>query len=263
MKKEFIGLVLTTFLMTMSTTYPIHAEAAPPINFVIIQDTNLYPGDDGGSSPLGAISPYQNVQLAPDSPFSFYDKRGSDEWLKVQTWLGDRWIRDDDKVLYGTYAEQRNTLTLLKTANLFNQPDTNTKTNLMLAPQEIFSTATIHYGPKYVINAMSASGQSGTWYQIDTWLGPKWIMNPALMEDVHAEPIDFKLKLMGAETVFLVPYEQEGSGEILEPGTVQAIAKWQYAPLPANVITWYKINLPQGERWVRPKNETIEIKSKS
>ncbi|MZQ80922.1 hypothetical protein GQF01_02050 [Paenibacillus sp. 5J-6] len=262
MKKEFIGLVLTTFLLTMSSTYPTHAEA-PPMNFVIIQETNLYSEDDGGSNHLGAISPYQNVQLAPNSPFSFYDKIGPEDWLKVQTWLGERWIRDDDKVIYGFFEERKSTLTLLNTVSLFNQPDINTKTNLMLAPQGILSTSTIRYGPKYVINAMSAAGQAGTWYQVDTWLGPKWIVNPALMEDVHAETIDFKLKLMGSETVFLTPYEQDGKGEILESGTVQAIAKWQYAPLPANVITWYKINLPQGERWVRPKNETIEIKSKS
>lgn len=262
MKKIGIGLVITSFLSTLSSTFPIHAEP-PPINFVIIQETKLYAKDDQSSRPLGAIAPYQNVQLAPDAPFSFYDKRSPEEWLKVQTWLGDRWIQDDDRVLYGKYEERKNTLTLLNTAILFNDPSINAKTDQMLAPQEILSTATIQYGPKYVINAMSATGQAGTWYQVNTWLGPKWIIKPALMEDVHAKPIDYQLKLTGVETAYLVPYEQEGSGEKLEAGTVHAIAKWQYAPLPANVITWYKISLPQGERWVNPKNEVIELPARN
>ncbi|MCY9661596.1 hypothetical protein P5G65_07225 [Paenibacillus chondroitinus] len=256
MRKTCLSLALTSCLMFLGAAYPVHAEA-PLINFVIIQETNLYAKDDQSSRPLGAIAPYQNVQLAPGAPFSFYDKRNPEEWLKVQTWLGDRWIQDDDNVLYGTYEERKSTLKLLNTASLFNEPNINTETTQKLAPQKISSTAKIQYGPKYVINAMSATGQSGTWYQIDTWLGPKWIIKPALMEDVHAEPVDYQLKLMGTETTYSVPYEQEGEGEVLEAGTVHAIAKWQHAPLPANVITWYKISLPQGERWVNPKNDVI------
>lgn len=163
---------------------------------------------------------------------------------------------------YMAHMKRENKLTLLNTASLFNQPNIKSETNQKLAPQEIFSTANIHYGPKYVIDAISATGQVGTWYQIDTWLGPKWIIKPVLMEDVHAEPVDFQLKLTGSETAYSVPYDQEGNGEILEAGTVHAIAKWKYAPLPANVITWYKISLPQGDRWVKPTNEVIELASR-
>ncbi|KPV60918.1 hypothetical protein QJ48_02900 [Paenibacillus sp. A3] len=229
------------------------------ISFVIIGETNLYAREGGGGRPLGSISPYQNVLLAPGAPFSFYDERKPEEWLKVRTWLGDRWIRDDERVLYGTYEERRKTLTLLNTERLFDRPDARTDTGQSLAPQEIVTTAELHYGPKYVINATSASGQTGTWYQVETtWMGPKWILKPALMEDVHAKTVDYDLKLSGAEIAYEVPYDGEGKGEAVEPGIVHAIAKWQYSPQAFFIFTWYKVRLPQGERWIKPEHEVLE-----
>lgn len=246
-------------ILPATVKYPAASYAEePPRSFVIIGETDLYAREGGGGRPLGSISPYQNVLLAPGAPFNLFDERKPEEWLKVRTWLGDRWIRDDERVLYGTYEERKKTHTLIGTARLFDRPDVETDTGQSLAPQEIMTTAELRYGPKYVINATSASGKSGTWYQVETtWMGPKWILKPALMENVHAKTVDYDLKLSGAETAYEVPYE-EGKGEAVEPGIVHAIAKWQYSPQAFFLFTWYKVSLPQGERWIKPEHEVLE-----
>ncbi len=246
-------------MLSATVNYPATSYADDlSISFVIIGETNLYAQEGGGGRPLGSISPYQSVKLAPGAPFNLFDERKPEEWLKVRTWLGDRWVRDDERVLYGTYEERKKTLTLIGTERLFDRPDVETDTGQSLAPQEIMTTAELRYGPKYVIKSPRAHVQGGIWYQVETtWMGPKWIHSPALMEDVHAEAVDYDLKLTGAEIAYEVPYE-EGKGEALEQGVVHALAKWQYSPYAFTVITWYKVRLPQGERWIKPKNEVLE-----
>ncbi|WP_163857299.1 hypothetical protein [Paenibacillus elgii] len=246
-------------ILPATVKYPVAAYAEEPQrSFVIIGETDLYAREGGGGRSLGSISPYQNVLLAPGAPFNLFDERKPEEWLKVRTWLGDRWIRDDERVLYGTYEERKKTHTLIGTTRLFDRPDVETDTGQSLAPQEIVTIAELRYGPKYVIKSPRAHVQSGIWYQVETtWMGPKWIHSPALMENVYAKSVDYDLKLTGAETAYEVPYE-EGKGETLEPGVVHALAKWQYSPYAFTVITWYKVQLPQGERWIKPKNEVLE-----
>jgi hypothetical protein len=259
MRKAYAALVVL-LISAAGLVFPGSTQAEPPtMSFVIIDEIHLYQKEGSTERSSVTLSPYQNVLLAPDAPFSFYDERKPEEWLKIQTWLGEKWIRDDEKVLYGSYQEQQTKLTLLAAGQLFDQPDRKTDTGQSLAPQEVQATAVIRYGPKYVVNAMSAAGQSGTWYRIQTsWMGEKWIQKPVIMEDVHPVTVQYDLKLTGAETAFLVPYSEEGKGEPIEPGIVHVTAKWEDRSIPFNAHIWYKVKLPQGERWISPKQEVLE-----
>ncbi|MCZ8522685.1 MULTISPECIES: hypothetical protein [Paenibacillus] len=234
------------------------AAAGPEQTVVIIGTTPLYLSK-GAAPGRSALAPVQSVRLAEGEAIDYYDERTENEWLKIRTWEGDRWIRDGDDVLYGTYTEESRPLTLLGTAKLYDLPDVRTDTGQALSPQKLNSSASATYGPKYVVNAMSAAGKSGVWYRVDTtWLGPKWILNPALMEDVREEPADYKVKLMGSERAYLVPYNGEGEGEPVGAGEAQVKGIWQEANFPNHIDRWYRVQLPQGERWIQTLDAELE-----
>ncbi|MCZ8523574.1 MULTISPECIES: hypothetical protein [Paenibacillus] len=251
---------LLTGLTAAVLLFPSFAGAGvvPATVFTIIGDTEVYSTEGGGGRPVGRIAPYQSVTLAPDGPFSWVDERPENPWLKVTTWLGDKWIRDDDRVLYGEFREQRQTLTLMGKTRLFARPDYGTETGESLAPQRVVSTASIGYAPKQITNAMSAAAQSGTWYRIDTsWRGPVWIANPALMENVRAEAVDYNVLLTGQEMAYPAPYP-DGEGEKVEAGAVQVVARWEDRRVPFTASIWYQVKLPQGMRWIHPEHEALE-----
>lgn len=250
----FAGLTAAVLLLPSAAD----AGVVPATVFTIIGETEVYTKEGGGGRPMGRIAPYQSVTLAPDGPFDWYDERPQDPWLKVSTWLGSQWIRDDDRVLYGEFKEQTQTLTLIGTTRLFSRPDYGAATGESLAPQQVVSTASIGYAPKYITNTLSAMAQSGTWYRIETsWRGPVWIANPALMEEVKAEVVDYDVLLTGQESAYPLPYA-EGEGDKLEAGIVRASARWEDRAIPFAAKLWYKVKLPQGERWIQPEHESLE-----
>lgn len=78
-------------------------------------------------------------------------------WYKIKTWLGDKWIIPTYKV-EGTIKSISSTLYLTNVTTLHDAPFEDKATTLALSPQSV-----------------KATEEWNGWYKINTWLGPKWI----------------------------------------------------------------------------------------
>ncbi|WP_078429743.1 L,D-transpeptidase [Alkalihalobacterium alkalinitrilicum] len=78
-------------------------------------------------------------------------------WYRVNTWLGSKWIQPTNAIV-GEIKSISQSITLTQNTYLHNHPFANTRRSEVLQPQ------TVH-----------AIGEWNGWYQINTWIGPKWI----------------------------------------------------------------------------------------
>jgi hypothetical protein len=229
-----------------------------PKSITILQETPLYDSYDNPGEPVGALTAIQGVVVkevdrewnTPCSP--------NPKWYLVETWLGDKWIRAGEGVMNGaSYSTESNMITSAYESVLYDHPNVNSMTELKLSPQKLSSTGAISFQQLQGNNTFSFIGGNGTWYRVETWLGEKWILNPAILEDVKEVALDYNMRLTGTETGYPLPYMQEGEGEEISPGVVKALAKWDTT---SSMGPWgpYKIQLPNGDiRWIQPKNEVI------
>ena len=78
-------------------------------------------------------------------------------WAKIQTWLGEKWIKRDF-LIEGVAKQEKKKIQLQERVNLYHSPISSENTGATLAPQMVNVTAS-HNG----------------WLKIQTWLGEKWI----------------------------------------------------------------------------------------
>lgn len=228
-------------------------------NVTILNETNLFNEPNQSNEPIGTLGAIQSLavdmQNTENNPSMVSTKDG--DWIRVQTWLGPNWIKDNDSVVYGNFAEVIRYVTIMNIANLYDSPSSNTNTGQRLAPQKVKITASLTYMPKDASSALSVALSSGTWYRVQTtWMGDKWINNPAILEDVKENPTTMQLKLMDKEKVYPVPYITADQGEIIPPGVVDVIATSTEGWGPWSSV-WYKLQLPQGVRWMRPEHKIL------
>lgn len=107
-------------------------------------------------------------------------------------------------------------------------------------------------------DARSFEGGSGGWYRIQTWLGEKWLLKQALLEDIKEKPVSYNLKLTGQEHVYSYPFAVKPSEEKIEPQVVKVVAEWDNRTGPTQGDQWLKIELPQDNVWVNPKRALLE-----
>jgi hypothetical protein len=231
-----------------------------PQSVAILEETPFYDSYDNPGKPAGILSAMQGLTVkevdrewnTPCSP--------NPKWYLVETWLGDKWIRAGEGVMNGAkYTADSTMITSAYEVALYDRPDAGSNTELSLSPQKLSSTGSIRFQRMQGHNALSFISGNGIWYRIETWLGEKWILSPAILEDVKEIALDDNMRLTGAETGYPLPYMQEGKEEELPAGVVKALAKWDTtSSMGPWGMTSYKIQLPNGEiRWFQPKNEVI------
>ncbi|MDF2660185.1 MAG: hypothetical protein K0Q94_2976 [Paenibacillus sp.] len=255
-RKRRLAILVSAAILLAPAWASEKAEAGSTLStsVTISEQTELFDRPEEGGTPVGALAAFQSLEV---------DWTGREDpaqlgnWIRVKTWLGAKWIRDDASVLYGGYAEERKEVTLLNTVALYDGPDPARETGASIGPQQLHVTGTVAYSPKYADTARQFSAGSGMWYRVKTWLGDKWIKDPAILEHVPVWKKSYAMKLTGDETAYPVPYETEGKGEKVAAGVVQVVAfgwegKGPWSPY------WYQIEWKGGTRWITPKHEALK-----
>lgn len=94
----------------------------------------------------GAVS-----SLLPQTVTAIAEAPGTG-WYQIKTWLGPMWIQPKQAI--------NQSILLNSKTNIYNNPDLGEKPFSSLSPQ--------------TVRAINKIGNTG-WYQINTWVGPKWI----------------------------------------------------------------------------------------
>jgi hypothetical protein len=235
----------------------VAAQAAyeGPISHVVITSrTELYNDTSGKGKSVGALSPLQTLKVVGTDNET--DWMRPLNWIKVKTWLGDKWIKARNIVINGQFVKTDRQVTSVHEVKLYDKPDWNAMTNNRVSPQKLRVTGQIAYGPSSFDSAMAVLNSSGTWYRISTWLGDKWIADPSLLEDVSETPVAYTIKLTGEEYTYPYPYIVESQAQKIDPLAVQVSATWESGFGPWSML-WYKAELPEGPRWVYPAHPVI------
>jgi hypothetical protein len=255
MRNLIISITTLVFVLTgelaLGTWFPIpiNASGSTIENITILVNKKLYNDYKHPFKPVGELTAYQGLTVVDvDKDWSPLQSIVP-KWYLVKTWLGNKWIQANDSVVRGSYIDERRELTTVFEVTLFDRPDFQYQTNLKISPQKLKSTAYIDYAPLTFSSATSLTYSSGRFYQIKTWLGDKWIYDPAVLENVKEEHSDLELNLMDGENVYPTPFRIDSAAERIGAQKVKAIAQWDDRRGPEGYL-WYKIQLPQGDRWV-------------
>ncbi|NOU94422.1 hypothetical protein GC093_14515 [Paenibacillus sp. LMG 31456] len=128
----------------------------------------------------------------------------------------------------GEYRHDHPTqLILTETTPLYDKNDPSTLTSSTMAPQTVNVTDAWIYTPN--------------WYEIDTWLGKKWINAPAA---IPHEPNYVKTKFQLYDTFYLFdgPFSNKWTEASISPQVVETLDR-------AN--DYYKISTWLGDKWIK------------
>ncbi|UJF36065.1 hypothetical protein [Paenibacillus hexagrammi] len=230
-------------MLVFSTVSSSTALASEPTlgfdHLFVKQDTPIYNDHVGTEKPVGSISAYQSVAVLDSASLG-----GDQVWYLVETWLGPKWIKEDPEMIVGEVEALDQAITIAVETPLYDDPDMELGASFRLSPQKLHATASFSYRPLKFHSVNSFSAGSGIWYQVDTWMGKKWIANPDLLEDVHETAVSYDVKLSGTEVAYLHPYVDKLSGESIEDQVVHVAAEWDNRKGPWDHM-WLKVQLPQ------------------
>lgn len=106
--------------------------------------------------------------------------------------------------------------------------------------------------------------QAPTWYRITTKEGPKWIVDPFILEDMqkYEKPSDRIIKLTGDELLY--DYPRKGAeGMKAVPGVLQVEAISGYR-IKSEGYLWFKLRQADGAfKWVHKDDPLSESESQS
>lgn len=123
--------------------------------------------EDSGGPPLGYLAPQEVLVVKAGMPWS-----DTNNWWKVNTWLGEKWINVPSKALDVAPPKQ---VSLLDNTLMYANPNTNSPSTGSLAPQDVEVVA----ATKRWFVADNFDYSTMTWLQIHTtWLGDQWIRIP-------------------------------------------------------------------------------------
>ncbi|MCQ6276859.1 SpoIID/LytB domain-containing protein [Bacillus sp. V3B] len=177
-----------------------------PMKLTLLNRTNLY------SSANTAY--YIGSSLSPQTVTAVETKG---EWFKIKTWLGEKWIKPER---YSMAVAKK--ITVTSRMNLYNNPSTEKAVN-SIAPQ--------------TVNVIAEIPNTG-WYQIKTWIGPKWIK-----QDVPKQPVNQSITLKTRTDLYHNPDLGDKPFSSLSPQTVKTINK-------LGNTGWYEIKTWVGPKWI-------------
>lgn len=234
----------------------VSAEMPPFFQHIYLQqEAKLYNGPDERQPSVGALTPGQVVTVVDaDATYSFGDD--NPQWYQIETWLGRKWIKAEGAAFTGTYRKEERKATSVSEAALYDRPG-SAPTAYRIAPQQLRITASFTYNTPSPVNATALLSSYQTWYEIETWMGRKWLREPSLLEDAVPEAVSYSMLLTGTETAYPSPFVVPSAAETLESQVVQVTGVWTdgYGPWQ---IEWLRLQLPQGERWIVPVHPVLK-----
>ncbi|UUZ92645.1 hypothetical protein LJK87_46290 [Paenibacillus sp. P25] len=225
---------------------------------VVLAETNLLDDYKNPDSIVGSITGMQMVEVSCGlNESSCLANAGGKEYIRIKTWMGDKWIEDDNKISAGGYWETDRDITIVQEMKLYDQPNVgiyykDQPPQEMLTPQKVHVTAMYRYLYKGA-HTGRAMLEAPEWYRISTQQGQKWIVDPFIPEDKQKDerPTDRVMKLTGNEWLYDYPYVAAGKGVKATPGIVQAVARVQFN-IKTQIYVWSKLRLQDGTyKWVK------------
>lgn len=226
---------------------------------VVLAETKLLDDYKQPESVAGSLAGMQMLRVACIPPeHDCLAEAGGKEYIRVKTWMGDKWIEDTDSITAGEYLETERDITLVEEMQMYDRPNVGIYSKTQpskerIGPQKVRATAMYRYLYKGARTAR-AMLEAPVWYRISTeQYGEKWVVDPFIPEDrlKDERPTDRGIMLTGNELLYDYPYEAAGQGAKAKPGVVQAVASSLFN-IKTQIYVWYKIELEDGTfKWVK------------
>jgi N-acetylmuramoyl-L-alanine amidase len=171
--------------------------------------TYLYKNPTTNGSPISSVSP-QEVTVVSES---------ASGWLQINTWIGPMWIEPQ-----GFVYPLSQKIDLISRTNIHNSP--NSKPISSISPQTVTAVAKV---------------KDSNWYQINTWLGPKWI---ELTHGNHSVSTNEQIVLKRRTYIYNTYNKSSYPVSSLSAQTVTAIKKIENSG-------WYQVNTWLGPKWIQ------------
>ncbi len=188
----------------------------PIFSIQLTSRTEMYSQPTTSSTRTGSLSP-QTVNV-------FEERNG---WYLIDSWLGRMWINPAN-ALVGEAQAYKETLFINENTSLYSSP-TSQSASGAISPQNVTTLR-----------------KWGDWYEINTWLGPKWIKpNAPLVGGVTrvSEPI----QLTQTTRIFTSPLDSNHRSSL---GAQKITATHQWGD-------WYRVNTWLGPMWMKPEGALI------
>lgn len=165
MKQKYLVSSLFTFLIGISFVLPMETKADFDIN--VLDRTTLYDSPDIHSKTYGTLAPQgvKGITDAAEEILPLTQKPEFDRWYQINTYLGPKWITNKFSVAVRDITIDERKIGTLERKVLYDLPSRYSTTSGSIAPQIVNQ---ISYIPSYLRH-------NSDWYQINTYLGPKWI----------------------------------------------------------------------------------------
>ncbi|MUG69474.1 hypothetical protein [Paenibacillus validus] len=170
-------------------------EQLAATHIALLAETPLYDRPDSGGRTRITLSPQTVPALAIAG--SFY---------KIDTWLGEKWIRITGDLLLDVRTEEES-LALTGVTPVFDRPDADSRVVAELTPQEV-----------------AAYESAGGWYHIPTWLGPKWV-NPRIALPAKADDVSRTIGLTQETKLYRYPSFESKPLGIVAPQQVKVVGQ--------------------------------------
>ncbi|WP_248927416.1 YobA family protein [Paenibacillus hamazuiensis] len=154
-----------------------------PAKLTVLEDTPVYDAKSDENDPVGVIAAIQSVRVTGADRDELASSDPSEPgWYRVQTWLGEKWLRSGPSIVNGDYSAGELLVTFPGEMDVYDRPAEDGKNGARLSPQTVSAI-----GRLVVCNdagdigkaSRSASSASSTncqrWFHILTGQGEKWI----------------------------------------------------------------------------------------
>lgn len=178
--------------------------------------TEMYESPSLSSRRTGSLSP-QRV--------SVFEQRN--DWFLIDSWLGKMWINPEG-ALIGDPETYSTRLFVNENTSIYDSPQSQ-QSRGAISPQNV---ATLR--------------KWGEWYEINTWLGPKWI-KPRNPLSGGVERVTETIQLTETTRIFASPLDTAHISS-LGAQKITATHKWN---------DWYRVNTWRGPMWIKPQNALI------
>lgn len=250
-------LVLLGSLNVLGNKAAAKIDAMANHTLVVLTETKLLEDYNNPESVVGSIAGMQTLTTACGDNGDCLARAGGKDYVLVKTWLGDKWIEDDDRITAGTFQEVERDITIIEKMPLYNDPNVGIYRKDAL-PTETLLPQKVHVTAKYwYLYSGARTGraflEAPTWYRITTAEGQKWIVDPFILEDMqqYEIPSDRIIKLTGNELLYDYPREGAGEGTKAGPGVAQVDAISSYMIKTEHYI-WFKLRQEDGTfKWVQ------------
>ncbi|WP_144029022.1 WG repeat-containing protein [Paenibacillus rigui] len=229
------------------------ATKNPTFQVTVLEPTELFEDYRHPDASVGTVSALQTLTVKGTDSGSAEQKPS---WYLVETWLGDRWIHSDDRVVKGAYERKEQTITTMTELPFYSS--LNSPPEGLIAKQQVKSTAHIQYCGVSRAATDDPAQCSSDLYLIETWAGPKWLVNPPIVEKIPEEAYSAEFTILEQLPYFDKPasadYNLPFTLDYVQPSKVQVTAR----KVLGEHRIWYKIHLPQGDKWIIPMGRTLD-----